>query len=136
MEISRAYVSHFYGPTYNASEIILSILKPHLSEDQFLWLQGSLNSESTRIDEAMMPVFEEGSFTRKPFEDISQSRGRDPLSRLMRWCLRLEWRAAGLSTVAVLTFPLYFALPLPILIASCFSSVAIVYLAAPEVPKA
>jgi hypothetical protein len=136
IEISRAFISHFYGPKYNASQFVLDALKGRLSEIEYQWLRRALLSETLRIEEAALPdCSNDLDAPEMPFEVIRSLEPHSILDRVKKHAARFNWRFIAIGAISVLAILLQHHLPESILAFSIVTSLGAVFAVAPRIPR-
>lgn len=100
IEISRAFVSHFYGPRFNAKKIILHQLEGHVSEIEYRWLQHALADGLTKIEEASLLVYED-DVRIGPYASIRDLSKRGLKDHVKRTVVGIDWRNLSFGLLGV-----------------------------------
>jgi hypothetical protein len=116
IEISRALISHFYGPRYNAKKIILECIKGQVGREDFLWAKRALNSQMLRTDEAALKIWDARRHPKTPYEEIRLLSGSKLYQRAMKFFVGLDWQKLGMIVFIALSMLTAFSEPKALII--------------------
>ena len=135
IEISRALVSHFYGPKYNAREVILLLLKNRIREIEFRFLDNALRSNTIRAEESALVLYAADAAGQPlPYESVCSLQPKTVTQRIMKQAVNIDWHRVGLVLIAGGFLCFLHALPLPLLLGAVATSVSALYALAPRIP--
>ncbi len=99
LEIGRAFVSHFFGPQFNAIEIVLHKTAKHITKEERKYLTSMLYSKSIREDERSLVKWMPAPCM-DPYGNIAQDCSSKVSSLVKRSCAALQWK--GIIPISLL----------------------------------